>query len=117
MISLNSLFVLGLIGGVILFWFESLRVREFIVKMCRAICKESDLQLLDQTVSLNAISVKRSIDGWPYIHRVYQFEVSTNGSDRLIGYVTLIGKRVKAIQIDGTDGMSTIYPHKQERIH
>ena len=117
MIEANSLFILGLLAVIILFWVESLRFREFIIKMCKKICKESELQLLDQTVSLDSLSLRRSISGWPYIHRVYQFEVSTNGADRLPGYVTLTGRMVTTIQIGGNDGMTTIYPHKQERVH
>ena len=101
MIETNSLLILGLLAGIILYWVESLRIREFIIKMCRKICKKSELQLLDQ----------------PCIHRVYQFEVSTNGADRLPGYVTLTGRIVRTVQIEGIDGMTTIYPHKQERVH
>jgi hypothetical protein len=116
-IETNSLFILGLLAAIILYWVESLRFREFIIKMCRKICKESELQLLDQTVSLESLSLRRSISGWPCVHRVYQFEVSTNGADRLPGYVTLTGSMVTTVQIDGIDGMTTIYPHKQESVH
>jgi hypothetical protein len=116
-IETNSLLILGLLAGIILYWVESLRIREFIIKMCRKICKKSELQLLDQTVSLDSLSLRRSISGWPCIHRVYQFEVSTNGADRLPGYVTLTGRIVRTVQIEGIDGMTTIYPHKQERVH
>ncbi|MGK0298845.1 MAG: hypothetical protein ACI9XC_002469 [Gammaproteobacteria bacterium] len=117
MIETNSLLILALLAGIILYWVESLRFREFIIKMCKKICKESELQLLDQTVSLGSISIRRSNNGWPYIHRIYQFEVSTNGADRLPGYVTLTGSMVTTVQIDGIDGMTTIYPHKQESVH
>ena len=117
MVSLNSLMLLGFIGLIILFWFESLRVREFIIKMCKKICRESDLQLLDQTVSLWKIKLGRSESGWLSVHRVFRFEVSSNGTDRLTGYVILDGRRIRAVQIENPEGMTVIYPHGPAMIH
>jgi hypothetical protein len=85
--------------------------------MCRELCEKTDLQLLDQTVSLSAIGITRSrLKRWQ-VRRVYQFEVSGNGADRLTGYITLVGRSVEAIQIDNPDGMTTIYPALPGPIH
>jgi len=117
MISINSLLMLGLLAAIILFWIETLRMREFVIKLCKKVCMESALQLLDQTVSLISIRLKCSTNRWPYIHRVYQFEVSSNGADRLLGYIILTGNIVKMIQIDSSDGKTTLYPYNQDVIH
>lgn len=110
MYSLNSLLLVSAIAGIVLFWFESLRIRERVTRACRELCEKSELQLLDQTVALSSISVVRSVAGRCQFRRVYRFEVSDNGMDRHQGYITLAGGTIEAIQIDGTDGMTTIYP-------
>jgi hypothetical protein len=115
--SINYLVILGLMGIALLFWFESMRVREFMIKMCKRICREEDLQLLDQTVSLNKIRLGQSDYGWLSIHREYRFEVSTNGTDRLMGYVILDGRFITAVQIDYPEGATIIHPAGPKLLH
>lgn len=110
MYTLNSLLFLCVIAAIVLFWFESLRVREYVTLKCRQLCETSGLQLLDQTVALVSISVARSISRRLQIRRIYRFEVSNNGADRLNGYITMLGTGIEAIQVDDHDGMTTIYP-------
>ena len=104
-------------GLVLLFWFEGMRVREFMIKTCKRICREQDLQLLDQTVSLNKIRLEPSGDNWLSIHREYRFEVSTNGTDRLMGYVILDGRLITAVQIDYPEGATIIHPAGPKLLH
>lgn len=105
------------IGGIFYLWFESLRIHERVVRACRQLCEKSELQLLDQTVALASISLIRSVSGHRQLRRVYQFEVSDNGTDRHRGYITLAGATIEAIQIDGGDGMTTIYPTLPGSLH
>jgi len=109
--------MLSTIVAVILLWYESLRFREQITRLCRNLCEQSDMQLLDQSVSLTGITVARNRFGRWQLRRVYQFAVSHNGADRFSGYVTLLGSVVEAIQIDNQDGMSTLYPTQPGQIH
>jgi hypothetical protein len=117
MYTLNSFLLLAGIGAIILLWFESLRVREQLTRMCRELCEKSDLQFLDQTVALASIGIARSRRKRWQLRRVYQFEVSGNGADRHIGYITLIGKHIEAVQIDNPEGMTTIYPALPGQLH
>ncbi len=117
MYTLNSFLLLGAIVIIMLLWFESLRVRERVTRICRELCEKSELQLLDQTVALSSISANRSIRGHWHLRRIYQFEVSNNGADRYRGYITLLGTSIEAIQIDNPDGMTTIYPTVPGQIH
>ena len=116
-LSSEALLLLGMLAGILLIWFESLRIREFIIRLCRKICNELDLQLLDQTVSLCSVKLRRSNTGGLCLHRIYQFEVSRNGADRYPGFVSLLGKTIQSIQIDGIDGMTTYYQNRPERLH
>jgi len=117
MYTTKSVLLLTVPVIIILVWYESLRIRESVTRMCRQICKKSELQLLDQTVSLASLSCKRAGDGRLYLYRIYRFEVSSNGIDRFAGYVTMAGKHVETIRIDGEDGMTTIYPSSPDTIH
>lgn len=110
MFSLSSLLFLALLACVVLVLFESLRIREAVTHMCSDLCEKSGMQLLDQTVSLAWLAPRRSVSGNLYLQRVYQFEVSNQGTDRYKGYITLAGRQVEAVQIDSPDGMTTIYP-------
>jgi len=116
MFSFSALLILLAITAIILFWYESLRIREAVTLMCRQVCEKCGLQLLDQTVSLASISFRRSPSGYPLLHRVYEFEVSDNGADRFPGYVAMSGRHVEAIQIDSNEGMTTIYPSNPAQI-
>lgn len=116
MFSFNSLIILLVIAAVILVWHESLRVRESVTQMCRKVCDKCNLQLLDQSVSLTSVSIRRSASGYPFLYRIYEFEVSNNGADRFNGYIAMSGKYVEAIQIDSNEGMTTIYPSNPAQI-
>lgn len=117
MISFEALIFLGILAGILLIWFESLRIREFIIRLCRKVCNELELQLLDQTVSLRSITIRRSTTGGIHLYRIYQFEVSRNGADRYPGFVSLLGKTIQSIQIDGLEGITTYYQDRPEQIH
>ena len=117
MYTLNSLLLLIAIIAVVMLWFESLRIREHVIRKCRELCDKSDLQLLDQTVALSSLSPARSVRGHWQLRRIYKFEVSNNGADRYPGYITLLGATIEAIQIDNPDGMTTIHPTLPGQIH
>src|SRR5690606_3432013 len=98
------------IAGLVLFWYESLRIRERVIRVCRDLCERAELQLLDQSVALVSIRPVRPDGSRWQLRRIYRFEVSNNGADRHTGHITLLSGNVEAVQIDDVDGMSTIYP-------
>jgi hypothetical protein len=104
--------ILGGISLIVLVWYESMRSREFVTAVCRRKCKEYELQLLDQSVSLSRIFLKRNSNWGLSIRREYRFEVSSNGADRLKGYVEMQGTYLISLHIENTDGLTIIYPEK-----
>lgn len=106
------LIFLGGIGLIVLAWYEAMRSREFVIIVCRKKCKEYDFQLLDQTVSLSRLKLRRDSTWGLSIHREYRFEVSSNGTDRLKGYVVMQGRYLISLQIENPDGMTIIYPEQ-----
>jgi Protein of unknown function (DUF3301) len=115
--TMDIIFLLLTILVVSVVWFESLRIREYVIKHCNQLCRETDLQLLDQTVSLISLSLKRANNGGMSILRKYQFEVSENGVDRYSGYVTLLGKRIIESHLEGPQGINTFHQSKSPPLH
>ena len=105
-----TLALLLLVFLVILLWYETFKIREFVLLKCRQTCQESGLQLLDQTIALATLSLKRTPDGLVNIYRCYGFEYSTNGTDRLRGYVDLLGRKIVSVRLEDAEG-KTVYFH------
>ncbi len=114
---MDIVFLLLTIVVISFIWFESLRVREMVINHCHRLCKETELQLLDQTVSLVSISLKRDANGNLRLLRKYQFEVSENGVDRYSGYVTSLGSRIIESRLEGPDGHNTFHQSKPTSLH
>jgi hypothetical protein len=106
------LIILSVIALLVLVWFEGMRSREFVINVCRKRCKEYESQLLDQTVSLFRFALRRNSRGGLYVHREYRFEVSSNGTDRLKGYVVMQGRYLISLQIENPEGTTIIFPQQ-----
>jgi thiamine biosynthesis lipoprotein len=116
-LTIENISLLLAIVIISLVWFESLRVREMAIRHCHRLCRETNLQLLDQTVSLVSISLRRAETGTMKVLRKYQFEVSENGVDRYSGYITLLGSRIIESRLEGPDGLNTFHQSDPYRLH
>jgi hypothetical protein len=94
-----DLFGIAMIAGAVWLWFDSLRSRESAVRAARLACDADGVQLLDATVALAALGLQRRDDGWAALRRIYSFEFSDTGNNRLHGSITLIGARVQALYL------------------
>jgi hypothetical protein len=81
------------------FWLDSLRARDIALGAARDACKADGVQLLDWTVALSRLRVGRNDDGQVRFLRVYDFEYSDTGDNRLHGSVTLLGRHVEALRL------------------
>lgn len=93
---------LALIAALLLglwLWRNALRGREIALEVCRRACRAEDVQLLDQTVALAALGLRRGSRGRLGVRRVYHFEFSSDGSNRLRGSVTLAGAEVESLYL------------------
>jgi len=87
------------LGGLLFWWMDSLKAREIAVRVGKQACRERGLQFLDDTVALATISLKRNEEGVLSFLRIYRFEFSDTGDNRLDGDVTLLGKRVQWLRV------------------
>lgn len=85
--------------GAALFWLDSLNARDIAVAAGRQAAERYGLQLLDETVAISKLWAARDGNGRLRLRRTYAFEVSDTGADRLSCSITLLGKRVAALDI------------------
>lgn len=81
------------------YWFDSITSREAAINNGRDLAQRWNLQLLDETVSCSRLRLGRNSRGHAQIMRTYEFEVSTNGSDRLECQLVLLGKQLQSWHI------------------
>ena len=106
--TLFAIVMLLLVTATFLFWNDSLRARERMVQTCARLCRELKVQFLDETVSLDGLSLGRGPHGWPEFNRIYSFEFSNTGQDRWQGRAVLAGRRVLSVQLDQPEGVTIL---------
>jgi len=83
-------------------WRYNATARETAIRVCRNACQSHQLQLLDDTVVMSHIRVT-----WnglrPGLHRIYRFDVSIHGHDRLTGSISMTGHTVESIYLPDHD--------------
>lgn len=97
-----------LLGGVVWFWALSLRAREHALIACRRICREFNMQLLDQTVAMIRLRPARNRNGRICFQRRYGFEFSPDGHTRYRGRLDMTGLRPDSCQLDLPDGKTLV---------
>ena len=100
-----EIFFFALFALIVVFWMDGMRVRELAIAAAKAACKRDSMQFLDDTVSLASFRFARNDYGRLKARRVYQFEFSDTGDNRLEGSVEMLGKRVGVVYME---------PHRME---
>ena len=98
MSDLSNLLLLLLLGVVIALWLKLSVARERAIKEARQQCQQHGLQLLDETVGLRGVRLRR-VNGLRLIERCYGFEVSIDGDDREPGRLWMIGNALTGLSL------------------
>ena len=101
---MDILIALAVVGLVIWFWSDSLRSREVALLASQRACRETGVQLLDQTVAFGRLRLRRNMAGRLSLLRVFGFEFTTDGVSRREGRVVLLGRQVDLVQMDFPEG-------------
>ncbi|WP_329742507.1 DUF3301 domain-containing protein [Dyella sp. A6] len=99
LLELLPLLVLFALVGL---WMKLTRARELAVAEARRQCERHGLQLLDETVGLAGVHLRR-VRGSYRIERSYAFEVSINGNDRESGRLWMIGEGFSGFRLPTID--------------
>jgi hypothetical protein len=90
MSDFSALVLLLVLGATVGLWLKLSVARERAVRVARQQCHLQGLQLLDETVGLRALRLRR-VNGLRRVERGYGFEVSIDGHDREPGRLWMIG--------------------------
>jgi hypothetical protein len=94
-----ELIVLLILAAGAWLWYDTLGAREAAMAAARSACQAEGVQLLDDTVALAVLRLRRRGDGRIAILRVYQFEFTDTGNNRLGGAVTLLGRMLQHLHL------------------
>ena len=98
---MDGLIYLIILCAGIAFWLNSRRAHEFSLGICRHFCEQNDAMLLDQTVYLRRLRIRRADHGRIQFERCYQFEYSYNAVDRYSGNMIILGLKPVEVTFDG----------------
>ena len=76
-------------------WLDSIAKREIAINYGRELAGRYNLQLLDETVACTQIRIGRDNRGHAQLQRLYEFEVSASGAERLQCNLQLLGKQLQ----------------------
>jgi len=110
---MNTIIVLLIVMGLIYFWLDSVKNKENAMAYAEKACRDVNVQLLDQTVSLTTLKLARNKQGRLAFQRIYRFDFSIHGNERREGRVMLKGHRIEQIQLDYDEGTVIESPVKQ----
>jgi hypothetical protein len=94
------MFGLLLLAGIGWYWSDAMRALESARNAARRRCQELGLSLLDDTVVLARLRLRRDEDARLALWREYRFEFTGDGSSRHGGEIVLIGGRVLDLQME-----------------
>ena len=94
-----ELLLLALLIAAAWFWLDSIAKREVAIKLGRELAGRWQLQLLDETVACTQIRLGRDNRGHAQLQRLYQFEVSASGAERMQCSLQLLGKQLQTWHI------------------
>ncbi len=81
------------------FWQDSIAKREIAIAFGRELASRYQLQLLDETVACHQIRFSRDNRGHAQLSRLYAFEVTANGAERMDCNLQLLGKQLQTWHI------------------
>lgn len=103
---MNSvLIVLLIFAALAYFWLDSMKSRERAIQAARTACRQINVQLLDQTVSLQSIKPARNKSGSLTFRRIYEFDYTADGYERHHGRAILLGQMLEQMQLDDERGV------------
>ena len=99
MFPLTEILLLAVVAALAWLWWDSMQAREAAVAAARAACVAEGLLFLDDTVSIASLKPARNAHGRLQLQRVYDFEFSDTGDNRVDGSVVTLGRRIIRINL------------------
>jgi hypothetical protein len=116
-LSFSHIFILLAGFAVAMYFFSELHIREIALNAARSHSDELNVQLLDQSVGIHRVWLKRDSDNRLRIWRNYQFEFTSTGDERYKGNVITLGEQVETVQLQVHRVPVIKEPIRKEPIH
>lgn len=100
MVSLENIAVLLVLGAAAAWLWHGHGRRELALALARQYCQRLDIELLDGNVAFRRIKRERDGRGHWRLARVYDFEFTVTGEQRLNGQLSLFGKQLGRIELE-----------------
>ncbi len=97
--TITDLFLIAPFGIVLYFIWQHSNISLVARNAAKKHCEKEGVQLLDQTVILKGLSLRRSSRSLFALERKYIFEFSSVGDHRYKGHINLQGKRIESIEL------------------
>jgi len=99
-IELGDLALLLLFATGAYWWWRGYAVKEAALRIVRAHCQSFDVQLLDESVVMRGLWLKRDTGGTLRVRRSYVFEFTSTGDERYHGCVVMLGASLETVQLE-----------------
>lgn len=100
MFELSDIALLLLFASAAYWWWRGYAMKEVALRAARMHCRSFDVQLLDESVVLRGLWLKRDAGGNPRVRRSYTFEFTSTGDERYHGCIVMLGAAVETIQLE-----------------
>ena len=90
---------IAVLAAIAWLWLDSLKVREAAIRAAKEVCAAEGLLLLDDTVAISGLRLRRGDDGAVRLQRSYDFEFSDTGNNRLKGSVVMLGHQLMLLNV------------------
>lgn len=97
---MQELFLIVVLVVIVLYWWDTAFTNELALNKCRYICRNAQLQLLDDTVVRQRIWLARSAAGNLQVCRIYSFDYSDDHDARWQGCIVMLGRHVAETAMD-----------------
>ncbi len=108
-IELTDLALVFLVITALGYWWHLMGIRNLALMLSKSHCKKLGLQLLDESLVMKKIRLKRADSGSIQVARVYGFEFTSTGSQRYSGEIALLGKSLLGFELSAYE-----VPHEEE---
>jgi hypothetical protein len=98
MLTMSNIFVFMLLATACAWLWHSHGLRERALIFVKEHCVKRDVVLLDENVAFSRFALLRDARGFKRFARVYNFEFTATGEQRLAGKVVLFGYRLGLIE-------------------
>jgi hypothetical protein len=97
---MQDLLLIAALTLIAVYWWDATRTYELALVSCRRLCRNAQLQLLDDTVVRQRIWLARGPTGSVQLCRIYSFDYSDDQDTRCQGYIVMLGRHIAETSMD-----------------